>query len=182
MRFQPLQKLDATSEGITLDGAPLTKAAIDTLPTQSLRHILRAHELFKEVKPEDWDNRTPHDMNNVPLFAKALMHQALANPIYLDKAGFNPDEPRDERGRWTNGDGVTDADRKNPRFKGMDDVRIKKQKFVDAHLAAAENAAKNLNVPVENILGISALEPDGGFPDLHRMAIISSDYIIPRPS
>ncbi|MGH7032931.1 MAG: glucosaminidase domain-containing protein [Stellaceae bacterium] len=43
-----------------------------------------------------------------------------------------------------------------------DDTQAKKERFVDAHLADAQKAADQLDVPVENILGLSALESGWG--------------------
>ena len=156
----------ATPHGITIDSIPLNKSTSRKLPPETLRYVKRAEELLATVKKEDWDNRTVHATHDVPAIAKAQMMPALASPqhfpLSLNKAGFNPNEPRDERGRWTNGDGVTEADRKNPRFKGMTDTQIKKQKFVDANLAAAEKGAQQLNIPVENLLALSAVESGWG--------------------
>src|SRR5262249_5317404 len=43
-----------------------------------------------------------------------------------------------------------------------EDYVKRKQDFVDAHLASTEKAAKELNVPVENILGVAAFESTYG--------------------
>lgn len=99
-----LSKLSLTPQGILLDGKPLTKAFIDALPPQSLRYLLRASELLLQVKPEDWDDRTPHQGNNVSTLTKAYTIVALANPIELDK--YSPDQPRvpagnPDGGQWT---------------------------------------------------------------------------------
>jgi flagellum-specific peptidoglycan hydrolase FlgJ len=40
--------------------------------------------------------------------------------------------------------------------------RDKKSRFVDAHLADAKKAADQLGVPVENVLGVSAVESNWG--------------------
>lgn len=130
-------------------------------------------------------------MHNVPKRAKVEMLIANANPIELEKySPDQPRVPagNPDGGQWTaeggtvtyaeqyeetahttsrrvskpNKEGITDTDRKNPRFRGMTDTQIKKQKFVDAHLSATEKAAKELNVPVANILGVAALESGWG--------------------
>ena len=43
-----------------------------------------------------------------------------------------------------------------------DETTAKKERFVDAHLADAQKVANQLGVPVENILGLSALESGWG--------------------
>lgn len=50
-----------------------------------------------------------------------------------------------------------------------------KQKFVDDHLAAAQEAAKQLDLPVENILGLSALE--GGWGKTSRFAREGNNFL-----
>ena len=50
----------------------------------------------------------------------------------------------------------------HPKHPPLDATALKKQRFVAAHLAAAEAAARTLNVPVANILGLSALESGWG--------------------
>jgi hypothetical protein len=47
------------------------------------------------------------------------------------------------------------ADREDP-------THAKKRRFIEAHLADAQKAAAELHVPVENVLGISALESGWG--------------------
>jgi flagellum-specific peptidoglycan hydrolase FlgJ len=44
----------------------------------------------------------------------------------------------------------------------VDETQAKKERFVDAHLADAQKIADQLRVPVENILGLSALESTWG--------------------
>lgn len=111
MRHQFASSLIATPEGIFLNGMPLHKSAVrQQLSSRAARYIDRAGELLKQVKPERWDSRTPHNMNDVPALAKAQMMLALANPILLDK--YSPDQPRDWHGRWTSdgADASTNAD------------------------------------------------------------------------
>ncbi|HEU5046315.1 MAG TPA: hypothetical protein VFT64_00575 [Rickettsiales bacterium] len=106
MRHQFSSSLIATPEGILLDGMLLHKSAVrQQLSSRATRYIDRAEELLKQVAPEDWDDCTPHNPNDVPALAKAQMMLALANPILLDK--YSSDQSRDWHGRWTS-DG-TDA-------------------------------------------------------------------------
>jgi hypothetical protein len=80
------------------------------------------------------------------------------------------DEPRDPAGSpeggWWTSDG---ADRGNagdanvqPAADRASDVQVRKERFVDAHLADAQTGADQLGAPVENILGLSALESGWG--------------------
>ncbi len=48
-----------------------------------------------------------------------------------------------------------------------------KERFVDAHLADAQKAADRLGIPVENILGVSALESTWG---TSRIAVQGNNY------
>jgi len=61
--------------------------------------------------------------------------------------------------------GVTQEDRENPRFAHMNDYKIMEQKFVDAHLATFEKGAEKLDVPVENLIALSAEESSWGRSD-----------------
>jgi len=69
-----------TPHGITMDGMPLTKSARQNLPVHTLRSIARMEEMLKKVKKEDWDNRTPHATNEVPILAQVKMMAALNSP------------------------------------------------------------------------------------------------------
>ena len=93
--------LIATPNGILINGIPLSKTSTNSLSP----YVKRASELLKEVKSEEWESTKPHQTNNIPTLAKVNMLLALApeNRVELCKAGFNEDEPRDERGRWTDG-------------------------------------------------------------------------------
>ncbi len=71
---------------------------------------------------------------------------------------YNPDEPRNVHGEWTTGgdDGriqVADA--------GRSDSDVKHE-FVAKYIEQAQRGAKELEVPVENILGLSAIESQWG--------------------
>jgi hypothetical protein len=92
----------------------------------------------------------------------------------MSLAKFDPDEPRDERGRWTTSGasgGENDPNAKtttNLSPSAGDTVFVSgkkdwaddadKEKFIDANLDAAQKAADKLGVPVENILGLAASE------------------------
>jgi hypothetical protein len=104
----------------------------------------------------------------------------------LDDAGtdrlakaFTPDEPRDDRGRWTDGGGCKDIATGEPTRLPVADnaptalpvnavtpaTDAEKEKFTDDHLADAQKLADKLHVPVENILGLSAFESGWGRKD-----------------
>jgi hypothetical protein len=92
---------------------------------------------------------------------------------------FNPDwedEPRIPKGdpaggQWTS-DGGSGAVTELVSDRG-EDVQSKKEHFVDAHLADAQVAADELGVPVENILGVSAVESGWGE---SRFAVQGNNY------
>jgi hypothetical protein len=85
---------------------------------------------------------------------------------------YNPDledEPRvpagnPDGGQWTSegGDTGDDASPIVPAAARVDETQAKKERFVDAHFADAQTGADQLGVPVENILGLSALESQWG--------------------
>jgi mannosyl-glycoprotein endo-beta-N-acetylglucosaminidase len=83
---------------------------------------------------------------------------------------YNPDledEPRvpagnPDGGQWTSGGAGGDAAHIEPAAARVDETQAKKERFVDAHLADAERIADQLGVPLENILGIAAVESGWG--------------------
>lgn len=95
----------------------------------------------------------------------------LAHAAELQK--YNPHWPDEARepagtpkgGEWA-GNGAPSPPARSPYFEPaaaqMTDVQAKKERFVDAHLDAAEKGAAELGIPVENILGLSALESSWG--------------------
>ncbi|HYM31356.1 MAG TPA: hypothetical protein VEU47_08670, partial [Candidatus Cybelea sp.] len=96
---------------------------------------------------------------------QAFRRRAIAEA--LARAGYNPDEPRvpagdPDRGRWTTEASAAEQQagaHVGPAAAHNDPaIEAKKQRFVDAHRADAEKVAKQLGVPVENILALSALE------------------------
>jgi hypothetical protein len=103
-----------TSHGLMMDGAPLTKSASRNFPPETLREIEGIEKMIKHVKKEDWDKPVLYAGGEYPPVVLAKMRAALLSPQPfplvsskpLVKVGFNPDEPRDERGRWTN-EGIT---------------------------------------------------------------------------
>ncbi|MBV8939647.1 MAG: glucosaminidase domain-containing protein [Alphaproteobacteria bacterium] len=149
----------------------------------NLRKTLEANrfyyaKMFEAMRPAHEKIHTKQKQIITRFYHKAAQMEARLQAMeaefgykYNSKSHkFNP--YHDDLGRFTfgpggggNADGVTDADRKNPRFQGMTDTQIKKQKFVDAHLAVAEKGAQQLNVPVQNLLGLSALESGWGVGD-----------------
>jgi hypothetical protein len=104
----------------------------------------------------------------------------LARAAELQK--YNPnwaDEPRIPAGftgggDWTN-DGGASAGSMNvrPIATPPNPVQEMKERFVDAHLADTQTAAAQLGVPVENILGLAALESNWG---KHRFAAEGNNY------
>jgi Mannosyl-glycoprotein endo-beta-N-acetylglucosaminidase len=65
-------------------------------------------------------------------------------------------------GDWTtDSSGGGDANIQ-PAAAPMNPVQAMKERFVDAHLADTQKAAERLGIPVENILGVSALESTWG--------------------
>jgi hypothetical protein len=81
-----------------------------------------------------------------------------------DLANDRSDEPRvpkgsPDGGQWTSRDNsILDvSDKESP-----DDILKKKNDFLDAHLKDAQIVAKELNVPVANILGLAGLESGWG--------------------
>lgn len=99
MHFQLHNKLTATPQGILLNGEPLCKSTIEALPLQSLRHIACALEWMLKMTDEDWGPPKPHGPNDIPKLAMAEINLAMASPGTLIK--YSPDQPRDDRGRWT---------------------------------------------------------------------------------
>jgi len=63
---------------------------------------------------------------------------------------------------WTSGGGGSTRDRAKQKKPAPEDIPAKKQRFVDDHMADAQNGADKLGIPVENILGLSALESGWG--------------------
>lgn len=93
----------------------------------------------------------------------------LAQAASLQK--FNPnwaDEPRIPAGNTGGGDWTNDAATGGagveiqPIAAPLNPIQAMKERFVDAHLADAQKAADQLGIPVENILGVSALESTWG--------------------
>jgi hypothetical protein len=119
----------------------------------------------------------------------------LAHAAALQKDNPNwADEPRvpggnPGGGEWANGGeegdvGGRDADVQpvtlpttdvnvRPAAAQTSDVQARKERFVDAHLGDSQAAADRLGVPVENILGISAIESTWG---TSRFAIEGNNY------
>src|SRR5262249_11167680 len=119
---------------------------------------------------------------------------------------FNPDEPRDERGRWTDGGvadgsanaGAADGKGASPKF-GVElaaavtpATEAEKEKFTDDHLVDAQKFANKLQVPVENVLGLSAFESGWGkegfasagnnYLGIHYPALLATGYVVAKKS
>ena len=113
---------------------------------------------------------------------------------------YNPDwedEPRvpagnPDGGEWTSegtGGGGGDI---QPAAARVDATQARKERFVDAHLADAQKVADRLGLPVENILGLSAVESGWGtsrfategnnFFGLHHPAPYATGYLPARGS
>lgn len=122
----------------------------------------------------------------------------LARAATLRK--FNPDWASEDRvadgevgaGDWTDSGGGGGAGTKpKPKKPPPEDIPAKKQRFVDDHLDDAQKAADQLHVPVENILGLSALEGGWGvdsrfakdgnnFFGLHYPSPYASGYVVAK--
>jgi len=87
------------------------------------------------------------------------------------------------------GGGDEGADFEPAAYRG-DDTQAKKERFVDAHLADAQKIADQLGVPVENIIGVSAVESGWGesrfaadgsnYFGLHYPAPYATGYLVAR--
>jgi hypothetical protein len=76
------------------------------------------------------------------------------------------DEPRVPAGnpgggQWTS-EGAGDDAQIQPAAAQVDETQARKERFVDAHISDTLEIANRLAVPVENILGLSALESGWG--------------------
>lgn len=125
---------------------------------------------------ETWESR----IRSVNLIAEALNKRELAGAMMLAvlmrlpdpadaigiadidavlaKAGFNPDEPRDERGRWTSGDANGDPERRSAGVQladaGLSDA------FNDPVTQAAARAAETGTGSRSNIILAAADDED----------------------
>jgi hypothetical protein len=164
--MRPSPTFTATPHGILINGLPLTKSFSENLSAHALRYIKCAEELLKQATREDWNDRTPHSADNVPIVARVQMLLALASPQPFGKSNPYHLGPGPKGGQFTtaaldgNSEGIT-SDR-NKAERTHDFYVERKQNFVDAHLIATEKVAQELNMPVENILGIAALESEWG--------------------
>jgi hypothetical protein len=92
------------------------------------------------------------------------------NPDWEDEPRVPAGNP--DGGRWT-ADAGSDDTVIEPAAVQIDATQAKKERFVDAHLADAQEVADRLGVPVENILALSALESRWGE---HRFAAENNNY------
>jgi hypothetical protein len=89
----------------------------------------------------------------------------LAQAASLQKDNPNwADEPRiPAGGDWTTGGAAGAGDANiQPIAAPLNPIQAMKQRFVDAHLADTQKAADQFGIPVENILGVAALESNWG--------------------
>jgi len=125
---------------------------------------------------------------------RALRRLAIAE--LLAKGSYNPDEPRvpagnPDGGQWTTDSegniGAGSAEIDLAAFRGA--TPEDKSAFVNAHLADTQKVADELGVPVENILGLAALESGWGtasrfvtqgnnFFSIHYPAPFATGYIL----
>ena len=125
--------------------------------------------IFLSLGPRDGQSSQDY---NAAFHAECERILKIADRNGLLKTGYNPDQPRIPAGKagggeWTDGNQDSNEATSSPNL--VEDVAAQrwatpadKQRFVDAHLAAAQKAAKILGVPVENVLGLAALEANGG--------------------
>ncbi|MGH7047252.1 MAG: glucosaminidase domain-containing protein [Stellaceae bacterium] len=104
----------------------------------------------------------------VPEIAPKAMVK-LAQAASLQKDNLNrADEPRvpaanPDGGEWTDDGGAGGGDANiRPASAPLNPIQEKKERFAHAHLADTQKAADQLGIPVENILGLSALESGWG--------------------
>lgn len=109
----------------------------------------------------------------------------LAHVASLKKDNPNwPDEPRNPAGdpsggEWTDNGGQAEDANIRPAAAPMNPVQVMKERFVDAHLTDAQKAADQLGIPVENILGLSALESKWGNSHISKPPAEGASAILP---
>jgi len=161
----PLHKVAATPKGITIDGMPLTKTSLSKLSPCSQHYVQKAAALMKSMKPEDWEKQIMVDVNHVPKLVEVGIYLSLANPIPMDKYNFNPDQPRDEYGRWTDEDGDPGEPEGNGNSSASDSASSSRPPYqiVDAgNIATDANVDNSPSGNSENVIG--TLTPVGGMP------------------
>ena len=92
--------------------------------------------------------------------AKADGLLAKDNPDWEDEPRVPAGNP--DGGQWTTEDGADEGADIQPAAAQVDETQARKERFVDAHLADAQETADRLRVPVENIIGLSAVESGWG--------------------
>jgi len=89
--------------------------------------------------------------------ALRVLHAARKVAVLLGKAGFNPDQPRDDQGRWTDtdaGDGVDDA-AYDPRLiliGGPDGGRGRSIDLLDEEVAGGHTVEQHIGKSEEHLL------------------------------
>lgn len=95
--------------------------------------------------------------------AKADGLLAKENPEWADEPRVPAGNP--DGGQWTDEDASAAGDEApaiRPAAAQVDETQARKERFVDAHLADTIKLAERLGIPVENILGLAALESRWG--------------------
>src|SRR5216684_4103543 len=92
--------------------------------------------------------------------AKADGQLLKDNPDWEDEPRVPAGNP--DGGQWTTEDGGDEDANVQPVTAQVDETQARKERFVDAHLSDAQAVADRLGVPVENILGLAALESGWG--------------------
>jgi flagellum-specific peptidoglycan hydrolase FlgJ len=113
--------------------------------------------------------------------AERLARFAFGHAGAVARAGYDPNQPRVPTGNPAGGQWRSQGDQGETAVDGSvepvagstDDIRAKKERFVHAHFADAQKAAHQLGVPIENILGPSALESEWG---THRFATEGNNF------
>jgi hypothetical protein len=149
-----LARLWRAASGTSIDTAPLARRLAGV--AEALNKGERALAAIRLVQAE------------IDPLADDAAATRLAKVDRLLKAGFNPGELRLPRGvtgggQWADGgDGAAASPNVQPAAARGENIQAKKEAFVDAHLADAQKAADKLGVPVEDILGLMALESGWG--------------------
>jgi len=184
--------LACDEEGVALGPVPLVKVDLGSHTRRAFRvrpvqEIARALNLAYGASTEAETARRYRVVRVGELLAageaaRARMHAVLLRfpdigadgmrklSAAIELRKFNPDwasEPRIPDGQpgaeeWTSGGGGSTRDRAKQKKPAPEDIPAKKQRFVDDHMADAQNGADKLGIPVENILGLSALESGWG--------------------
>jgi Mannosyl-glycoprotein endo-beta-N-acetylglucosaminidase len=167
---------------------PRAEAAIEGLLSRGYGAVFKLGWRYRQL------HRVAEALNegDLALASISLLHVQLAplpsderdataragGPLAKENVDWQ-DEPRvpagsPDGGEWTSGSGGSGSSSLlQPAAAQGDGTQARKERFVDAHLADAQKITDELGVPVENILGISALESKWG---ASRFAIEGNNY------